>query len=222
MNDLFGKSYFVRLNDNLCWLNFGKTEVSFVGNGINTVLPYSYKEPFGEIVEVPFFTKDNKLVLVTNKIEVELYLPEAPPVPNPTPEPEQDELLDLSKVKWLHTNVSKWSVTANLKSVKVGPSTITLGYDKASVWPAENDVNANPWVFVNLDGIWHAATWEWLRPGQTTKNLIAVDGSHIKVPPLDTWHPVSGETYYFMVSGLARSTQRNVLERSNLLKVVWP
>jgi hypothetical protein len=57
---------------------------------------------------------------------------------------------------------------------------------------------------------------------QTVKNLIAVDGSHIKKPPLDTWHPESGETYYFMVSGLARMSERNVLERSNLLKVVWP
>jgi len=83
-------------------------------------------------------------------------------------------------------------------------------------------VAANPWVFVNLSGHWYAATWEWMRPGQVTKSRKAVNGDHIKQPPLASWSPSTGETLYFMVSGLARGSERNVNERSNLIKVTWP
>jgi hypothetical protein len=47
-------------------------------------------------------------------------------------------------------------------------------------------------------------------------------GDHIKVPPLNRWRPRSGERFGIMVSGLARSTQRNVQERSNVSMVTWP
>ena len=48
-------------------------------------------------------------------------------------------------------------------------------------------------------------------------------GDHIKKNPLKNWLPVSRETYYFMVSGLARDPNiTNVQERSNPVKVVWP
>jgi hypothetical protein len=81
---------------------------------------------------------------------------------------------------------------------------------------------ANPWVFVNLSGAWYAATWEWLRPGQTSKSRSAVNGDHIKQAPLASWSPSHGEDLYFMVSGLARSSQRNQQERTNLIKITWP
>ena len=47
-------------------------------------------------------------------------------------------------------------------------------------------------------------------------------GDHIKVAPLNRWRPRSGERFGIMVSGLARSTQRNVQERSNVSMVTWP
>ena len=81
---------------------------------------------------------------------------------------------------------------------------------------------ANPWVFVNLGGAWYAGTWEWLRPGQTSKARYAVNGDHVKQAPLASWSPSQGEDLYFMVSGLARSGQRNQLERTNLIKITWP
>ena len=63
---------------------------------------------------------------------------------------------------------------------------------------------------------------EWLRTGQTTKSARSVNGDHIKVSPLNRWAPRSGETYGFMVSGLARTEARNVQERTNVLMVRWP
>ena len=83
-------------------------------------------------------------------------------------------------------------------------------------------VNANPWVFANLGGSWYAATFEWMRPGTTSKARYAVNGDHIKQPPLASWSPSQGEELYFMVSGLARSSSRNQQERTNLIKITWP
>jgi hypothetical protein len=53
----------------------------------------------------------------------------------------------------------------------------------------------------------------------------SVAGACIKQDPFGEssgWVPTSGETYYFMLSGLARSSVRNNEERSNVIAVVWP
>ena len=127
-------------------------------------------------------------------------------------------------VKFLHTDVSNWPVTASLHA-SVGGGTINMPYSKAKVWPAVDGVNANPWVFVNMNGQWYAATFEWFRAGQTSKPVGVLDGSmgdHIKVSPLNGWRPRSGERIGLMVSGLARTKMRNVQERSNVSMVTWP
>ena len=132
----------------------------------------------------------------------------------------------LSNITWLHTNISDWPVTAKLKKVEVRGNSIFLDYDKYNTWPGIGDghINANPWVIVKYKGKWYAATWEWLRYGQRTKNVRAVDGSHIKRDPLKNWHPKKGERIGFMVSGLARDMSHfhNVKERSNIYWYVWP
>jgi len=125
-------------------------------------------------------------------------------------------------IKWLHTNVSSWPVTASLNA-SVRGGTVNLPYSKSKVWHAVDGVNANPWVFVNLNGQWYAATWEYLRYGQTSKQMGGKSwGGHIKVSPLSSWEPHSGERVGLMVSGLARSSLRNVKERSNVTMVTWP
>ena len=127
-------------------------------------------------------------------------------------------------IKWLNTDVSGWSQTASL-SASVSGSTINMPYDKARVWPTVDGVNANCWAIVNIGGQWYAATFEYLRPGQTSKPKAVLDGSlgdHFKVSPLSGWHPSSGERFGVMVSGLARGGLRNVKERSNISMVTWP
>ena len=127
-------------------------------------------------------------------------------------------------IRWLREDVSSWPQTATLNA-SVGGGTIHLSYDKAKVWPAVSGANANPWVFVNLDGQWYAATFEYLRHGQTSKPMGVLDGGigdHIKVAPLSKWRARSGERIGLMVSGLARGGLRNVKERSNIVMVTWP
>ena len=128
-------------------------------------------------------------------------------------------------VRWLHTDVSTWPQTASLNA-SIGGGTINMPYSKAKVWPASGGVNANCWVFARWsDGQWYAATFEYLRSGQTAKPMGVLSGAmgdHIKVSPLSQWRPRSGERIGLMVSGLARSSSRNVRERSNVVMVTWP
>jgi hypothetical protein len=146
---------------------------------------------------------------------------------NPTDPPP----LDLGDVTWLHSNVSGWPVTVTMSSVTFEGSQICLNHDIASKgWPTEvvngAEVVGNAWVFIYQDDRWYGATWEWLRaPGQTCKNQSSVAGDHIKEAPFDAasgWHPASGQTLYFMVSGFARLGLTNVQERSDPVKVIWP
>ena len=46
--------------------------------------------------------------------------------------------IDLSKVVWLHNNVSGWPQTSTLSSVNVSGGSITLNYDKARSWRGVN------------------------------------------------------------------------------------
>jgi hypothetical protein len=143
--------------------------------------------------------------------------------PAPDPEPELSEPLDLSNVVWLHKDVSAWPITATLSASVSTAGTVTLTYDKSRSWGEVDGAVANPWIFVELDGQWYGATWEWLRPGQQSKQMGGKSwGGHIKRAPLSSWEPKSGERVFMMVSGLARSGTKNVAERSNLSEVVFP
>ena len=131
-----------------------------------------------------------------------------------------------SEVTWLYPDVSGWPETGVLSSVTVSGDSISLPYDKASVWSAVDDgkggVNANVWVFVLQDGAWYAGTWEYLRKGQTVKAKKSVAGDHIKRAPLQNFRPQSGQQYGFMVSGLCRGGFSNVQERTNVVMYTWP
>lgn len=131
----------------------------------------------------------------------------------------------LGSVAWLNTNVSGWPQTASLNA-RVSGGSMIVDSSKKNSWPSRNAggtaVNANPWIFVFQSGRWYGATWEWLRPGQSSKPTSVVNGAHIKKSPLNNFRPQSGQTYGFMVSGLARDQTRNVQERSNVVFVRWP
>ena len=149
------------------------------------------------------------------------------------PPDDSNDSFDLSKVTWLHTDVSKWPVTHNLK-VNISAGTICMEWGGTSTWPTATirhtdgtrdiKVNANPWVFVWRNGRWYGGTWEWMTPNGNCKPMRVVEGGHIKRPGLADWEgPVSGQTYYFMVSSIARGANlSNYKARTNVVSVVWP
>ena len=139
---------------------------------------------------------------------------------------------DLSKVTWLHTNVSSWPETHKL-TVEIGGGVICLNHGGSTAWPSVQidhtsgaykiDVNANPWVFAYRNGQWYGGTWEWMAPGNTCKPMRSVAGDHVKQPGLVDWNPRSGETIYLMVSSLARFPNiTNNQARTDAVKVIWP
>lgn len=141
----------------------------------------------------------------------------------------------LDEVVWLYPDISAWPETITMSSITLEGELLCLNHDIATqepAWPivltfGTTEVVGNAWVFIEEGGQWYAATWEWLRPpGQTCKFASAVEGGHIKVDPFGEfsgWVPTSGQSYYFMVSGLIRNPNySNVMERSNIVEYVWP
>jgi hypothetical protein len=150
----------------------------------------------------------------------------SPGVQNPYA-PGAVDAIDLTAVRFLHADIGKWAVTSTLTDVEIGKDSITLDHSKAGQWPVYDfggvAVEGNPWVLVNRGGTWYAATYDWLRPGQVTKQVSASDiGASIKAEPLASWTPQPGETVGFMVSTIARNGDRTSNERSNVVFTKWP
>ena len=158
------------------------------------------------------------------------------PTPNPGGNPggggggsvvEQPGLpFSLGDVEWLHADVSGWRVTSQITDITIDSDTICIYHTKAGRWPEEGGGEGNPWVFGNVGGKWYAATYEYLRPGQTCKHIERKGewgiGAHTKREPLESWVPKKGERVGFMVSAFARDSTRTVPERSNIVMVTWP
>jgi hypothetical protein len=131
--------------------------------------------------------------------------------------------IDVSQVKWLHADVSGWKQTSTVTDVDISSKSVSIEHTKAGKWPHFGGAEGNPWVFVNRGGRWYAATYEWLRPGQTKKYVTAADiGAHTKREPIESWQPQPGELVGFMVSTPARTGGRTVNERSNVVLTRWP
>ena len=113
--------------------------------------------------------------------------------------------IGLGDVKWLHHNISSWSVTSNLTRITFG--SVCLDHTKKGKWPTISTgngvvVEGNPVVLFWLGGQKYAATYEWNRPGQVCKNSITANtiGDHIKTPPGNRFKPASGERVCFAVA----------------------
>jgi hypothetical protein len=132
----------------------------------------------------------------------------------------------MSDVIWLHENVSEWEVTSEVTGVMIDHDTICIEHTKAGKWPRRGIGEGNPWVVANVDGQWYAATYEYLRSGQTCKHITRRGewgiGPHTKRHPLESWAPRKGELVGFFVSTFARDSTRTSNERSNIQMVEWP
>ena len=130
---------------------------------------------------------------------------------------------DLNRVVWVDPDVSSWPETSRITSTSIGDPPVCIRHTKAGQWPVKDGLEGNPWVFVNMNGQWYGATFEWLAPGQQCKGIHAGNiGEHIGRSPLSSWRPRSGELVGLMVSARARFRADTVRERSNVVMVRWP
>ena len=130
---------------------------------------------------------------------------------------------DLRQVMWLDTDVSAWPETSRVTSASIDDPPICIHHTKAGKWPVKDGAEGNPWIFVNRDGRWYGATFEWLASGQVCKYVTRDNiGPHIGRSRLSSWRPRSGEMVGLMVSTLARFRPETTRERSNVVMVRWP
>jgi len=130
--------------------------------------------------------------------------------------------IDLSSVKWHGPDVRGWAIASALSACHTSGDMLHFPHSKAGKWPEKNGVEGNVWVVAKLaDGHWHAASWEWLRPGQTSKPWAKMESGHIKQGDFAGYQFKRGEEAYLIVTALARGTARSVAERSAARKIEW-
>jgi len=140
----------------------------------------------------------------------------------PTPSHPGDEI-DLASVTWYGPDIRSWTVASDLpRGVYVSGSTLHFPHTRAGQWQTDKDgLEGNPWVIVRVEGAWRAASFEWLRKGQTDKPWAKVRADHIKVSAFSGYQLRRGEEFYVIVAGLSRGSSRGTMERTAARKVVW-
>lgn len=144
---------------------------------------------------------------------------ELPDNPSDTPAVAVDALnaSEITSYKDAKEDWRKWPVTQSL-SVKLSGNKALLTTDAVKVWKdGGGNVAANLHFIVKRDGAWRAYCFDYVRPGQTTKD---------KAPPRppckqgEEYETVSkDEECYIVLTGLVRDHRRNVRERTNIVRV---
>jgi len=130
--------------------------------------------------------------------------------------------IDLSTVKWHGPDVRGWAISSTLTGCYTSGDMLHFPHTKAGKWPVKDGMEGNIWVVAKLpDGRWHAASWEWLRPGQTSKPWAKMESGHIKQGDFAGYQVRRGEEVYCFVTALARLNARSVPERSAVRKIEW-
>ena len=162
----------------------------------------------------------------------------------PAPEPEVGVFsgiddIDPNQIVWLHSDVSNWTVNSMITGIDINESTVCIFHTQAGLWPFSTDVfpvdvgdppggapiEGNIWIMAQFNGVWHAATWDWLRPGQQCKDegADAFGRDQIRIPPMDaSWVPQLGDPTGFMMSTIARTNLRAGEFRTNIVVRPWP
>jgi len=132
---------------------------------------------------------------------------------------------DLSDVVFTEApQVKGWPVTTSM-SLSIGGGIINVPFSATNSWPRvtifNTVVNANVWGIVQENGVWKAGTWDYLRPGGTSKVATAFTPSHFLFISGAPRQRV-GDIYGFFVSGIARAgLPHNITQRSNYVAYEW-
>jgi hypothetical protein len=162
---------------------------------------------------------------------------EDPEDPPPGPWDEYDDFEE-NDITWLHTDVSGWDVTSSVTAAHINYDELCIFHTMAGLWPEvlgifsedpDAPMEGNLWIIARVDGVWYAATFDYLRPGGECK----YDGygpddegpgpATFGAVPLSTWVPQTGEPVWMFVSTVARHKPLGPLsERSDYVQLLWP
>lgn len=150
-------------------------------------------------------------------------------VPLPLVNPPPIDTVNWSNVDWMDNDPSSWPVNDELYSVSISGRTINVPHSKAGKWPLaypfgdSTTAEGTAWIFVYKNNRWKAATFDFLRPGQTSKGTDNItDACGALRGELSNFTPTAGQLYGFMITGIARSGYtNNIQERSNVVMQTW-
>jgi hypothetical protein len=158
------------------------------------------------------------------------------PAPSPgggggnIPPPSANDQIDLRQVSFVgrDANIGGWPVTSTITSAFHSGSDICIGHTKAGAWPrlpffdTGAEIEGNQWFFAMIGGKWHGGANEWLRPGQTCKNVEGHIGRGGYVgTSMENWTPKAGELIGVAVTTPSRGGQIGGAERSNVVLIRW-
>lgn len=156
---------------------------------------------------------------------------DSPPLPDEPDTPDTDspyDEIDIQSVIFTDAEqVRGWPVKSIIVGASVGDGVQVFPHTKAGMWQTWDNgaVEGNVWIVAKptTDGFWYAATFEWLRPGQTEKRIAShLMDDHIKKSVFDGWVPQSGEVVGLFVSTPCRlGADTGEYERSNIVKLEW-
>jgi hypothetical protein len=127
-------------------------------------------------------------------------------------------------------DIRSWAVTSTMTSVTHKGDELCTYHTMAGRWPVlpffddpSATIEGNQWFFALIGGQWYGGANEWLRPGQTCKEVAGnigpdnIGGS----TPMGKWTPHPGERLGIAVSTPARAGQQGTAERSNVVLITW-
>jgi hypothetical protein len=132
-------------------------------------------------------------------------------------------------IEW-GADIRSWTVDSTITSVTRNGTTFCTNHTKAGQWPVlpffddpSTKIEGNQWFFAKIGGTWYGGANEWLRPGQTCKDVGGFIGENYgNAEHLSKWSPRSGEVVGVAVSTPARAGQQGTAERSNIVLFTWP
>jgi hypothetical protein len=130
---------------------------------------------------------------------------------------------------WDDRNVSRWPITAAITGARITSDGVRVAaITGTSHWPVRADGGVKPtvgnwWLAAKCsDGKVHAATIEWYGRGSLAVVGKKWDGADDIHGVLGTYRPKKGDVVGVFVSGCARGADLTILERSAIVRCVWP
>lgn len=142
------------------------------------------------------------------------------------------DAFDLGRVQsWLRgPDIAAWPVTSVLAQATCDGREWRFPHSAAGSWPTfdlgpDTPVEGNVWIVAHVGGRWCAATFDWMRVGQThkTEPIEHLGVDQVRQAPMDaSWVPRKGDELYLFVSTPARDGQKTSrAERSNVMRLTW-